>query len=88
MRFYDIFVKYSAEPDNFSLSQNLFPLPQIAIPDVVEAAKDADILVFVLPHQFVRGICDKLKGKLKTSAVAVTLIKVGNAKIALSGLNA
>ncbi|KAK3790027.1 hypothetical protein RRG08_040947 [Elysia crispata] len=52
-------------------------LPQrvIAIPDVVEAAKDADILVFVLPHQFVRGICDKLKGKLKTSAVAVTLIK-------------
>ncbi|RUS74448.1 hypothetical protein EGW08_017786 [Elysia chlorotica] len=52
-------------------------LPQgvIAVPDVVEAATNADILVFVLPHQFVRGVCEKLKGKLKSTATAVTLIK-------------
>ncbi|GFS23081.1 glycerol-3-phosphate dehydrogenase [NAD(+)] [Elysia marginata] len=52
-------------------------LPQrvIAVPDVVEAAKDADILVFVLPHQFVQRTCETLKGKIKCSAVAVTLIK-------------
>lgn len=54
--------------------------PQIAIPDVVEASRGADILIFVLPHQFVRGVCEKLKGNIKTSAVAVTLIKVKRKK--------
>ncbi|KAL8621252.1 Glycerol-3-phosphate dehydrogenase [NAD(+)], cytoplasmic [Nucella lapillus] len=47
----------------------------IAVPDVKEAAKDADVLVFVLPHQFVRGVCNQLKGTMKKSTVAVTLIK-------------
>ena len=50
---------------------------QIAVPDVKEAAKGADILVFVLPHQFVRGVCNQLKGTLKEGTIAVTLIKVG-----------
>ncbi|GFN90341.1 glycerol-3-phosphate dehydrogenase [NAD(+)] [Plakobranchus ocellatus] len=52
-------------------------LPQkvVAVPDVLEAAKAADIFIFVLPHQFVRGICEKLKGNIKSTAVAVTLIK-------------
>ena len=49
---------------------------QVAVPEVKEAAKDADILVFVLPHQFVRGVCNQLKGTLKESTIAVTLIKV------------
>ena len=49
---------------------------QVAVTDVLEAAKDADILVWVLPHQFVRGICKSLKGKIKKDAIAVSLIKV------------
>ena len=53
-------------------------LLQVAIPDVKEAAKGADILVFVLPHQFVRGVCNQLKGTLKEGTIAVTLIKVGS----------
>lgn len=47
----------------------------IAIPDIVEAAKDADILIFVLPHQFVRRICKQIFGKIKKTAVALSLIK-------------
>ncbi|XP_074623054.1 glycerol-3-phosphate dehydrogenase [NAD(+)], cytoplasmic-like isoform X1 [Acropora palmata] len=48
-----------------------------ANPDVVEAAKDADILVFVLPHQFVKNVCRKLKDSIKPSVIAVSLIKFG-----------
>ncbi|XP_005101439.1 glycerol-3-phosphate dehydrogenase [NAD(+)], cytoplasmic [Aplysia californica] len=51
------------------------PEKVIAVPDVVEASQGADIFIFVLPHQFVKGICEKLKGKIKSTAVAVTLIK-------------
>ncbi|XP_076437484.1 glycerol-3-phosphate dehydrogenase [NAD(+)], cytoplasmic-like [Babylonia areolata] len=47
----------------------------IAVPDVKESAKDADFLIFVLPHQFVKGVCKQLKGTLKKGTVAVTLIK-------------
>lgn len=47
----------------------------VAVTDVVEAAKDADILVFVLPHQFVGGICQKLKDHVKEGAFAISLIK-------------
>lgn len=49
---------------------------QIAIPDVVEAAKDADILTFVIPHQFIRRICSALLGKIKPTAIGLSLIKV------------
>ncbi|KAK6635211.1 Glycerol-3-phosphate dehydrogenase [NAD(+)], cytoplasmic [Polyplax serrata] len=46
-----------------------------AVPDVVEAAKDADILVFVVPHQFIRNLCSAMLGKIKPSAVGLSLIK-------------
>lgn len=49
---------------------------QVAVPDVVEAAKDADILIFVVPHQFIRRICSTLQGKIKPTAVGLSLIKV------------
>ena len=49
---------------------------QIAVPDVVETASDADILLFVIPHQFINGTCSPLKGKLKAGAKGVSLIKV------------
>ncbi|KAI9264137.1 glycerol-3-phosphate dehydrogenase [NAD+] [Phascolomyces articulosus] len=53
------------------------PLPTnvVAIPDVVEACKGATLIVFVLPHQFVRGVCEKMKGHLAPNARAISLIK-------------
>jgi glycerol-3-phosphate dehydrogenase (NAD+) len=48
----------------------------IATPDLIEAVKDADILIFVIPHQFVKETCEKLKNKIKPTAFALTLIKV------------
>lgn len=55
----------------------VFPeCPQFAVPDVVDAARDADLLVFVIPHQFVSGVCGQLKGNLKADVTAVSLIKV------------
>ncbi|XP_034943155.1 glycerol-3-phosphate dehydrogenase [NAD(+)], cytoplasmic [Chelonus insularis] len=47
----------------------------IAVPDVVEAASDADILVFVVPHQFIKRICSTLLGKIKPTACGLSLIK-------------
>ncbi|XP_017301697.1 glycerol-3-phosphate dehydrogenase [NAD(+)], cytoplasmic-like [Diaphorina citri] len=47
----------------------------VAVPDVVEAAKDADILVFVVPHQFIVRLCSQLLGKIKPDAVGLSLIK-------------
>ncbi|KAJ3666748.1 hypothetical protein Zmor_002180 [Zophobas morio] len=51
------------------------PANVVAIADVVDAAKDADILIFVLPHQFIRTICSTLLGKIKPTAIALSLIK-------------
>lgn len=39
------------------------------------AVKDADMLVFVTPHQFIDGICQRLEGKIKEHATAISLIK-------------
>nr|XP_020763832.1 glycerol-3-phosphate dehydrogenase [NAD(+)], cytoplasmic [Odocoileus virginianus texanus] len=47
----------------------------VAVPDVVQAAADADILIFVVPHQFIGKICDQLKGHLKANTIGVSLIK-------------
>jgi len=47
----------------------------VAIPDIVEAAADADMLIFVLPHQFIKSSCGPLVGKLKTTAQVISLVK-------------
>jgi glycerol-3-phosphate dehydrogenase (NAD+) len=54
-----------------------FTIPDnvVAVPDLVETATGADILVFVLPHQFVRRICSQLKGHVKSGAYGISLIK-------------
>jgi len=49
---------------------------QVAVPDLVTAAYDSDVLVFVLPHQFLAHICQELVGHIKSQAVGVSLIKV------------
>lgn len=43
---------------------------------MVEACSDADILVFVIPHQFIGRVCDTVKGKIKADALGMSLIKV------------
>lgn len=57
------------------LPNHKLPTNVVAVPDVVDAAKDADILVFVVPHQFINRLCDQLAGKIKATAIGLSLIK-------------
>ena len=52
------------------------PDVQLAVPDLVETATGADILIFVLPHQFIRRVCTQLKDHIKPGAYGISLIKV------------
>ncbi|CAF0997486.1 unnamed protein product [Brachionus calyciflorus] len=47
----------------------------VAIPDVLEVAHDADVIIFVVPHQFMPNTCKPLIGKLKKDAFGVSLCK-------------
>uniref|UniRef100_UPI0025AE7E7F glycerol-3-phosphate dehydrogenase [NAD(+)], cytoplasmic-like n=1 Tax=Doryrhamphus excisus TaxID=161450 RepID=UPI0025AE7E7F len=47
----------------------------VAVPDLVESVKGADILMFVVPHQFIIRVCDTIKGHIKKDAHGVSLIK-------------
>uniref|UniRef100_A0A915JT50 PAS domain-containing protein n=1 Tax=Romanomermis culicivorax TaxID=13658 RepID=A0A915JT50_ROMCU len=46
-----------------------------AVTDLIETVRDADILLFIVPHQFIHKICSDMKGHVKPSAMGVTLIK-------------
>nr|VZH91257.1 unnamed protein product [Spirometra erinaceieuropaei] len=47
----------------------------IADPDLANCAKDADVLLFVVPHQFLAKACDTIKPVLKPGAYGCSLIK-------------
>ena len=47
----------------------------LAVPDVVETAHDADIIIFVLPHQYMVNTSKPLVGKIKSDAYGVSLCK-------------
>ncbi|KAJ7974697.1 Glycerol-3-phosphate dehydrogenase [NAD(+)] [Quillaja saponaria] len=47
----------------------------VADPDLENAVKEANMVVFVTPHQFVEGICKRLTGKMKSDVKAISLIK-------------
>lgn len=49
---------------------------QIAVPELRDAAEGADLLVFVVPHQFIRKLCDELASCVSKTARGITLIKV------------
>ncbi|CAI9536132.1 unnamed protein product, partial [Staurois parvus] len=55
-----------------------YKLPEnvVAIPNLTDAVKDADLLVFVIPHQFIHKICQEISGKVHNKALGITLIKV------------
>lgn len=46
-----------------------------ANPDIVEVAKDADLLVFNLPHQFLPRVCKQLKGHIKPYCRGISCLK-------------
>ncbi|KAL7675787.1 hypothetical protein ACOME3_002051 [Neoechinorhynchus agilis] len=54
----------------FSLPKNI-----IANEDLIEVVSSADILVFVLPHQFVESVCLSIHKSVKPNAIALSLIK-------------
>lgn len=41
----------------------------------IDAVRDANMLVFVTPHQFMEGICKRIVGKIRADAQAISLIK-------------
>ncbi|KAH9613566.1 hypothetical protein KSS87_021120 [Heliosperma pusillum] len=47
----------------------------IADPDLDHAVRDANMLVFVTPHQFVEDVCKRLAGKIRGDVEAISLIK-------------
>ncbi|XP_051819536.1 glycerol-3-phosphate dehydrogenase 1-like protein [Antechinus flavipes] len=47
----------------------------IAVPSLSDAVGDADLLVFVIPHQFIHRICDEITGRVPKKALGITLIK-------------
>jgi glycerol-3-phosphate dehydrogenase (NAD+) len=57
------------------LPRHTLPENIVAVPDVVDACVGADVVVFVVPHQFLAKTCATLKGKLAQNAVAISLIK-------------
>lgn len=62
--------------------ENVRYLPNVKLPtnlransSIVEVAKDADLLIFNLPHQFLPRICSQLKGKLKPNCRGISCLK-------------
>lgn len=51
------------------------PANLVAVPDAVETAHDADILVFNIPHQFLPNVCKQLHGHVKPTARAISCLK-------------
>uniref|UniRef100_A0A8C5VQ03 Glycerol-3-phosphate dehydrogenase [NAD(+)] n=1 Tax=Microcebus murinus TaxID=30608 RepID=A0A8C5VQ03_MICMU len=47
----------------------------VAVPNLSEAMQDVDLLVFVIPHQFIHRICDEITGQVPKDALGITLIK-------------
>ncbi|EER34080.1 glycerol-3-phosphate dehydrogenase [Candida tropicalis MYA-3404] len=60
-------VKYLPE---VKLPENL-----VANPDIVDTVKDADLIVFNIPHQFLTRILKNIVGKVKPTARAISCLK-------------
>lgn len=48
----------------------------VALPDLESCCHGADVLIFVLPHQFLKKTCQTLKPHLKPGCYGCSLIKV------------
>ena len=47
----------------------------VADPDLLSACAGANALIFVVPHQFIHGICRQLRGKVPSDTRAISLVK-------------
>ena len=47
----------------------------VAVPELLDAARDADLFIFVIPHQFISRLVGQMKGNIKAGAAAISLIK-------------
>ncbi|XP_022213911.2 titin [Drosophila obscura] len=73
--------KYLSEVMN-NCHENIKYLPGIRLPenliavnDLLEAAQNADIIIFATPQHFVRSYCNILAGKVKKNAIALSMVK-------------
>ncbi|KAI5287079.1 glycerol-3-phosphate dehydrogenase [Ascosphaera aggregata] len=76
-----------------TLHENVKYLPDIRFPDNLHAnpaledtVRDCTMLVFNLPHQFINGICDRLRGTILPFARGISCIKgvdVSSGKVSL-----
>lgn len=46
-----------------------------AVPDIVEAVRNSDLLVFNIPHQFLHNICKMLQGHVPKTVRAISCLK-------------
>ncbi|ODV96417.1 hypothetical protein PACTADRAFT_49769 [Pachysolen tannophilus NRRL Y-2460] len=51
------------------------PTNLVAYPSIIDASKDADLLIFNIPHQFLPNVCKQLKGHVKPTARAISCLK-------------
>lgn len=51
------------------------PANVVAVPDLVEACADADLIIFNIPHQFLPRILSQLKGKVNPKSRAISCLK-------------
>ena len=51
------------------------PVNLVANPSVVDAARDASLLIFNLPHQFIGNVCKQLNGNIVPYARGISCIK-------------
>lgn len=51
------------------------PVNLVANPSIEDAVRDASILIFNLPHQFIGRICEQLKGQILPFARGISCIK-------------
>ncbi|CAD6185681.1 unnamed protein product [Caenorhabditis auriculariae] len=51
------------------------PTNVVAVTDLVQSCTGSQVLIFVVPHQFVKGICNQLVGKIPENTQAISLIK-------------
>jgi glycerol-3-phosphate dehydrogenase (NAD+) len=79
--------KYSTEKHPLTelinhFHENVRYLPNIALPENIianpwleESVKNSTILIFNLPHQFIGGLCDQMKGSVLPYARGISCIK-------------
>jgi len=51
------------------------PKNVVAVPDIADACRDANVLIFVLPHQFLGTLCSQIQGQVASDCIGISLIK-------------